>query len=59
MALFCPNFSNKAVAREFNSLVAATGSENIAYYLWNKHEGDYDVALAEAQQLMSRATQQQ
>lgn len=37
---FCPNLSNKQVKTEFDSIVEAVG-ENMAYYLWNKHEGNY------------------
>ena len=37
---FCPNLSNKQVKQEFDSIVDAVGN-NIAYYLWNKYEGDY------------------
>ena len=48
MTTFCPNFSNKQVKREFNQLVETVG-ENIAYYLWDKYEGDYNQASQEAQ----------
>lgn len=37
---FCPNLSNKQVKQEFDSIVDAVGN-NMAYYLWNKYEGDY------------------
>lgn len=37
---FCPNLSNKQVKQEFDSIVDAVG-KNMAYYLWNKYEGDY------------------
>lgn len=36
----CPNLSNKKIKSEFDSLVNAVG-EKMAYYLWNKHEGNY------------------
>lgn len=39
MSTFCPNLSNKQVKRDFNQLIDMVG-ENIAYYLWNKYEGD-------------------
>ena len=32
--------SNKKIKSEFDSLVNAVG-EKMAYYLWNKHEGNY------------------
>jgi hypothetical protein len=35
---FCPNLSNPVVKREFDSLIKKHG-ENIAYYLWDKHQG--------------------
>lgn len=47
MSAFCPNFSNKQVKQEFDDLTNAVG-ENAAYYLWNKHEGDYELASQEA-----------
>ena len=40
MSVFCPNFSNKEVAKQFEELINNVG-ENKAYYLWNKYEGDY------------------
>ena len=41
MSVFCPNFSNKEVAEQFEDLINKVG-ENKAYYLWNKYEGDYE-----------------
>jgi hypothetical protein len=38
IALFCPNFKNKDVEREFNELVDVVG-ENAAYYLWSANNG--------------------
>lgn len=37
--MFCPNFSNKQVKQEFADLTAVVG-ENLAYYYWDKHEGE-------------------
>lgn len=47
MSAFCPNLSNKQVKQEFDELTNAVG-ENAAYYLWNKHEGNYELASQEA-----------
>ena len=41
MSVFCPNFSNKKVAEQFEDLINRVG-ENKTYYLWNKYEGDYE-----------------
>lgn len=41
MSVFCPNFSNKEVAKQFEDIINKVG-ENKAYYLWNKYEGDYE-----------------
>lgn len=45
--IFCPNFSDKKVKQDFKTLVEMVG-ENRTYYLWNKHEGDYQEAFQEA-----------
>ena len=37
--MFCPNFSNKEVRKDFDSLTKKVG-ENLAYFLWDKYEGD-------------------
>lgn len=42
--VFCPNFSDKQVKQDFKTLVEMVG-ENKTYYLWNKHEGDYQAAF--------------
>lgn len=42
--MFCPNFSNKQVKQEFADIKAVVG-ENLAYYYWNKHEGDFQNIL--------------
>lgn len=47
MTPFCPNFSNKQVKKEFETLEDMVG-ENQAYYLWDKYEGDYAKASSEA-----------
>ena len=39
MNIFCPNFSNKQIKEDFESLISIVG-ENLSYYLWNKYEGD-------------------
>lgn len=44
---FCPNISNKQVRQEFNELKNKVG-EDLAYYLWDKYEGDYELASQEA-----------
>ncbi len=54
MKVFCPNFSLKEVKEQFDTLVDKVG-ENVAYYLWNKHEGNYELASQDA----SSFTQQQ
>lgn len=46
---FCPFLSNKKIKREFDSLKSIVG-ENLAYYLWNKHEGDSKAIFREALQ---------
>ena len=40
MTPFCPNFSNKQVKKEFETLEDMVG-ENQAYYLWDKYEGGF------------------
>lgn len=52
MNIFCPNFSNKQVKEDFESLISIVG-ENLSYYLWNKYEGDMSQALKEAQDIAS------
>lgn len=47
MSVFCPNFSNKQVKQEFDTLTDMVG-ENQAYYLWDKYQGDYAQASQEA-----------
>ena len=47
---FCPNFSDNEVRQQFDELQRIVG-EDAAYYLWDKHEGNYDQALREAQSL--------
>ena len=47
MTPFCPNFSNKQVKKEFETLEDMVG-ENQAYYLWDIYEGDYAKASSEA-----------
>ena len=53
MSTFCPNLSNKQVKQDFNQLIDMVG-ENIAYYLWNKYEGDMSQALPRAQDIQSQ-----
>lgn len=53
MSTFCPNLSNKQVKQDFNQLIDMVG-ENIAYYLWNKYEGDMSQALPRAQDVQSQ-----
>lgn len=53
MSTFCPNLSNKQVKQDFNQLIDMVG-ENIAYYLWNKYEGDMSQALGRAQDIQSQ-----
>jgi hypothetical protein len=43
---FCPNLSDPNVKLEFDLLKNKVG-ENIAYYLWDKHEGDIEFIYAE------------
>ena len=52
MNIFCPNFSNKQIKEDFESLISIVG-ENLSYYLWNKYEGDVSQALKEAQDITS------
>lgn len=52
MSTFCPNFSNKQVKQEFQNLEDYVG-ENLAYYLWDKYEGDYAKASQEALAMQS------
>lgn len=40
MTPFCPNFSNEQVKQAFDELTNLVG-EDLAYYLWDKYEGDY------------------
>lgn len=51
--IFCPNFSNKQVKQEFDELTAKVG-ENVAYYLWNKSNGE---GLQQALALLDNETQ--
>lgn len=44
MEYFCPNFSNPDVKRDFDNLASLVG-ENRAYFLWNKHVGNYESIL--------------
>lgn len=44
MNVFCPNFSNEEVVKQFEELINKVG-ENKTYYLWNKYEGDYGAIL--------------
>ena len=37
--MFCPNFSNKQVKKEFTQLSSIVG-EDLAYYYWDKHQGE-------------------
>lgn len=39
MAAFCPNLSDPQVKSDFDSIKQAF-SENVAYYLWDKYQGD-------------------
>lgn len=50
MSAFCPNFSNKQVRDEFNQLTGQVG-KSAAYYLWDKYQGDFELASQEAAQL--------
>ena len=50
MSAFCPNFSNKQVRDEFNQLTDWVG-KSAAYYLWDKYQGDFELASQEAAQL--------
>lgn len=36
---FCPNFANKQVKQDFDELTQVLG-ENLAYYVWNKNNGN-------------------
>lgn len=63
MNLFCPNFNDNNVRQQFDEIQRVVG-EDAAYYLWNKHEGDFDQALREAQSIsngpqLSTAIEQQ
>ena len=57
--MFCPNFSNKEVRKDFDSLTKKVG-ENIAYFLWDKYEGDIGninsdpIVTGETKQTISR-----
>ena len=53
MSTFCPNLRNPQVKQDFNQLIDMVG-ENIAYYLWNKYEGDMSQALPRAQDIQSQ-----
>lgn len=53
MSAFCPNLSNKRVRSEFESLKSQVGTD-LAYYLWDKYEGDLEQIYVEAQQLQEQ-----
>ena len=53
MSAFCPNLSNKQVKRDFTQLKDMVGND-LAYYLWDKYEGDMSQALIEAQDIQSQ-----
>lgn len=53
MSTFCPNLRNPQVKQDFNQLIDMVG-ENVAYYLWNKYEGDMSQALPRAQDIQSQ-----
>lgn len=53
MSAFCPNLSNKQVRSEFESLKSQVGTD-LAYYLWDKYEGDFEQIQIEAQQLQEQ-----
>ena len=36
---FCPNLADKKIAEQFNKLIELN-NENIAYYLWDKYQGE-------------------
>lgn len=53
MTPFCPNFSNEQVKQEFDELTNLVG-EDLAYYLWDKYEGDYTQILNEVQVIVKQ-----
>lgn len=58
MSPFCPNLSNKQVNDEFNQLIDIVGKD-AAYYLWDKHEGNFELASQEAAQIIKTSSAQQ
>ena len=50
MNAYCPNFSWPEVKQQFDDIKGVVG-EDLAYYLWDKHKGNYDQAFKEAQSI--------
>lgn len=50
MSAFCPNFALKGVRQQFDDIKRIVG-EDLAYFLWDKYEGNFDQAFKEAQSI--------